>query len=352
MAFDATEALKGGAQSALTALPTGNPKLIAANALIGAATQGFSKPEKFDASPYRNAMRRLRRSIRRRSARDKREAASQNATYLNSKGLDGSGLGAGIAAGNQRMIDQKNNDYLNQLESDLEFQIADTQTGIDRRWDAQKRQNTINLGLTGAGLIKDIYTPDADDPQFLQDLQKKLGLETYPEQQQKQWDQFVEQRKDLVDTDGVGGTTDITQSSPGSTIIKRDQDILDLYPEGSLSRGFHDWRSKGGQTKSVEAGDTASIGQLEKTDTVRTVAEVMPRGTMVSADPQVPGVVHIEPPGSGISFTNTSYIGTLHLQHPLGMMELANHVSGGWEYLLSVLDRPMGDLNNIEVIMG
>lgn len=357
MAWDATEALKGGIQGGITAAPSGNPYLITASAIASGLSQGFSKPEDFNAQPYRNAMRRLRRNIRARSARNKREAASQNASYLNSKGLDGSALGAGIAAGNQRMIDQKTNDYLNQIESDLEFSIADKQTQIDRQWDARKRQNTMNLGLSGVGLIKDIYTPDADDTEFLKDLQGKLGLETHDDVQKRQWEQFLGQRRDLGELESVDPEPAVPlgpyeQQPTGDTMIKRDQELLDFYPKRSLSRGFHEWRSKGGRTKSVESGDTTSINKLDQNDPVRTTSEVMPNGTRVSADPHVAGVVHIEPPGSGISFTNNSYIGTLHLQHPLGMMELANHVSGGWEYLLSVLDQPMVDGRRLQVVTG
>ena len=370
MAFDATEALKGGIQGGLTAFPSGNPYLIAGSAAASGLAQGFSKPNKFNARPYRNAMSRLRRNMKRRAARDKREAASQNTTYLNSKGLDGTALGAGIAAGNQRMIDQRTNDYLNQLESDLEFQIADAQTGIDRRWDAQKRQNTMNLGLTGVGLIRDIYTPDSDDTQFLKDLQTKLGLETYDEQQQKQWDQFVEQRKDLNEIGGVNTPTQETPKSneqnalvpygpPGpdlDTAIK-DAGSADWLrqKEESDRRGIPSWEQQKDEAdrrgaKSVTAGDTASIGNLDMNDTVRVTAELMPTGTVVTADSKVPGVVHIEPPGSGVSFTNNSYIGSLHMEHPLGMQELAKHVSGGWRYLLSILNRPMVDGRNLHVI--
>ena len=354
MAFDATEALKGTAQGALTAAPSGNPYLIGGSALVGGLAQGFSKPKPFNAAPYRDAMRRLRRNMRQRAARDKREVASQTATMLNSKGLDGSALGVGIAAGNQRMIDQKTNDYLNQLESDLEFHIADTQTGIDRRWDAQKRQNTLNLGLTGIGLIRDIYTPDANDTQFLKDLQTKLGLETYDEQQQKQWNQFVEQRKDLNAIDGNMTTGNESQTEPlGPYAADPTATSTDPFKIGSMTTpteqyqpdpnagkpwwekdptlGPHQpWYQRTAAekqgAKSVTAGDSAMMQNLDLNDTVRVVAEVMPRGTVVTADPKLKGVVHIEPPGSGISFTNNSYIGNLHLEHPLGIMELAKHV--------------------------
>ena len=76
-----------------------------------------------------------------------------------------------------------------------------------------------------------------------------------------------------------------------------------------------------------------------------------PQGTKISADPAKPGTVYIEPPGSGVQFANTSYMGKLHLQHPMFMTYMAENIDGGWEKLLEVLDRPMVDAMQLQNIM-
>lgn len=149
MAWSTNKAIQGLISGGVAAAPSGNPYLIAGSSIANAALSGFSGPEKPNFQKYRKAMNRIGRGVRTRARRDAAEVGSQLGSSLARRGLNQSGLGAGVVAGNQRRILQRASDYENQLRTSAELDIAQAEAAADLADREELRRDWGNIATSG-----------------------------------------------------------------------------------------------------------------------------------------------------------------------------------------------------------
>ena len=187
MAWSTNKAIQGLLSGGIAAAPSGNPYLIAGSSLVNAGLSGFSGPEKPDFGKYRRAVNRLGRGVRSRARRDAAEVGSQLGSSLARRGLNQSGLGAGIAAGNQRRILQRAGDYENQLRERAELDIAQAEAAADLADREELRRDWGNIATSGI-LLADRLAHARQNPNAAQNpvdaIAKLLGQQGQGEQAQ------------------------------------------------------------------------------------------------------------------------------------------------------------------------
>lgn len=344
MSYDIGRVGKKAATNALTTLATTGSPEAALVSTVPALLSGFETKPKFNPNRHRAAMSRLARGVRNRARRDAQEIASQTGTYLARQGLQSSGLGAGIAAGNQRMAQQRATDYLNQVQGNLEFQIANEQAAIDEENRIAANRDWQNLAAASGEFIGKLATPGEDDTEFMNNLRSRFNLPTYEElpstKRQRQHEAEMKRIRNHI-----YGLPDTPASTDGPTSVDAAEAIVEGIDESSedvvggriepeVNKGIGEIQD--GRVQPDSKGFTAETNKISRRllngDKVRNVN----------------GEFRIQPRGTNIEFSVNSNLGKFYIENPNWMQDFATFgLAGGWERLADLLDTPYIDLNRI-----
>lgn len=169
--------LKGALSGGLSAAPSGNPYLIAGSALAGGVLNELQPDYEYDPTATRSALDRLRSARMNRANRVADEVGSRTGSQLAARGLQDTALGQGYTDAVRRMVTQGETDKMNELEAQVELQIADRMQQTDQMNVQSDREDLAALAGQGFGLVDRLSNPTAFDSPGLRKLRDVLKME-------------------------------------------------------------------------------------------------------------------------------------------------------------------------------
>ena len=224
--------ITGGVSGALSGLPSGNPYIIALNAMLGAGTSLLQEDNAFNPQPYRDALKqvedRLLKSANNRGA----ERASTSRTGFASRGISG-GVAESVIAGQKRLERQGALDKIAELRYNTEVNIANQQQADSDRRAQAFNQDLANIAFQGTQLANRLGNPLPTDSAGLRKLRNWVGMENVDKIDFGRLFSDSGGGNDMID---IGGGFSIRRNSTLGDIYKTSPEffntIVTSYPGG------------------------------------------------------------------------------------------------------------------------